>query len=137
MSTFIVSEKTLYKVMRAIEVASKNMFNVKLKDELQKNPKKVFYMLNNLNQSAYNYRYNEGFKEPSYIYNANDYYKSRASNCFNKIDLFKSLQCFIYQCSEGTVVKKKLFKTIDIISNCLASYIISELPEYEKAAWGS
>ncbi len=48
----------------------------------------------------------------------------------------KALRCFLYQCAEGDVPNRPLYKTLDEISNIIAWGIISTLPEYKAAAWG-
>lgn len=52
------------------------------------------------------------------------------------IPTFKSLQCFLYQCSEGDVPERPLYKAMEAIKNALAEQIIDGLPAYEKAVWG-
>jgi hypothetical protein len=80
-----------------------------------------------LNEAAYFYRYGE-VKHAPFVF------VSRLP-C-SDVQAFKLLQCFTYQCSEGNILKRKLFKLLAAIKIALAYKIISELPEYEKAAWG-
>jgi hypothetical protein len=55
----------------------------------------------------------------------------------SKIEVLKSLQCWLYQCMEGEVVKKPLYKFFDtVIEHHLMASIIYDLPEYNSAAWG-
>jgi hypothetical protein len=61
---------------------------------------------------------------------------------------FKSLQCLIYQCAEGTVPSTDLFKTMEHAENVLAMNLtgcikiadakkaMETMPEYENASWG-
>ena len=51
------------------------------------------------------------------------------------IQILKSLQCFIYQCSEGDIVKDELYLMLRDIERILINYIISHLEEYKKAKW--
>lgn len=51
------------------------------------------------------------------------------------LQLLKSLQCLSYQCCEGNVPKTKLYKWVETIIESLKSYIISKMPEYDKAKW--
>jgi len=48
----------------------------------------------------------------------------------------KSIQCFLYQCNEGDVSKKVLFKQLDETSKEIAYEIDSDMPSYDKAEWG-
>ena len=53
-----------------------------------------------------------------------------------RIQAYKSLQCFIYQCSEGDVPNDPLYIGLEAICAGLANLIVSRLPEYDKAVWG-
>jgi hypothetical protein len=55
---------------------------------------------------------------------------------FSEVQLFKSLQCFLYQCSEGDVDEKPLYKALTTITDLLAPFINEESSEYEAAQWG-
>jgi hypothetical protein len=52
------------------------------------------------------------------------------------IQVLKSMQCWLYQCTEGEVVTKPLYKFFqDTVEPHLMSSIIADLPEYEAAEW--
>ena len=53
----------------------------------------------------------------------------------DKIQAYKSLQGYLYQCDEGTVSESPLFKDMDRLANELASEIVMDLSAYEKAEW--
>lgn len=55
----------------------------------------------------------------------------------SKVQSFKSLQCFLYQCSEGDVPERKLFKDLEELSGSLAREIVYSLPEWNKAEWAA
>ena len=54
----------------------------------------------------------------------------------SETQMFKSLQCFLYQCAEGDVDEKPLYKTLSAIKGLLAPFINEDSPEYEAAQWG-
>ena len=54
---------------------------------------------------------------------------------FSEVQLFKSLQCFLYQCAEGDVDEKPLYKTLDAIRGLLAPFINQDSAEYDAAEW--
>jgi len=129
MSAFLVSEKTLYNCMKAI---TKAQYSALYKDieGSQKKFKIVFMALNSLNSLALKVRYNE---EPAPGYKFCSIKYTEASSC--KVQLLKSLQCLIYQCSEGSVVETGLYKKLVEVKNDLAELIVRDLPEYENAVW--
>lgn len=55
---------------------------------------------------------------------------------FSEVQFFKSLQCFLYQCAEGDVDERPLYRTLTAIAELLAPFINQKSPEYEAAAWG-
>lgn len=69
------------------------------------------------------------------------------ANCINEyvftpryddsiFQMYKSVQCLLYQCSEGNVPETDLFKKLDRFEKIIAKKIVSSLPEYEAAKWG-
>lgn len=54
----------------------------------------------------------------------------------NKIQVYKSLGCLIYQCREGDVPERDLFKALMKLERIVAYQIISHIPAYEQAVWG-
>jgi len=55
---------------------------------------------------------------------------------FSEVQFFKSLQCFLYQCCEGDVDEKPLYKALDAIRELLAPSINEDSAEYDAAEWG-
>jgi hypothetical protein len=54
-----------------------------------------------------------------------------------QIQVFKSLRCWLYQCSEGNIPDTSdLYKVMEKVSGHMALEIVSNLPEYEAAEWG-
>lgn len=54
----------------------------------------------------------------------------------NPYQLLKSIDCWLYQCSEGDVPKSKLYQWFQgaVVTMVLRS-IVERSPKYEKAAW--
>lgn len=129
MSAFLVSEKTLYNCMKAITKAKYSALYKDI-DGSQKKFKVIFMALNSLNSLALKVRYNE---EPAPGYKFCSIKYTEASSC--KVQLLKSIQCLIYQCSEGSVVKTGLYKKLIEVKNDLLDLIVRDLPEYDKAVW--
>ena len=51
------------------------------------------------------------------------------------VQVFKSLQCWMYQCNEGDVPQTKLYQFFEEVERYLAVKIVMDLPEYDKAKW--
>src|SRR6266567_4712591 len=60
----------------------------------------------------------------------------RLEDCSSLVQVFKSLQCWEYQCSEGDVPETKLYQFFEEVEHHLALKIVMNLPEYDKAKWG-
>lgn len=51
------------------------------------------------------------------------------------VQMLKSLQCLIYQCSEGKVPERELYKQLETVADLLKDRIVSDLPVYQNAKW--
>jgi hypothetical protein len=49
---------------------------------------------------------------------------------------YKSLGCFLYQCSEGNVPEKPLYKALTEVEQNIAKDIIRALPGWDALKWG-
>ena len=54
----------------------------------------------------------------------------------SEVQMYKSLQCFLYQCCEGNVDEKPLYKTLSAIRALMVPFIREGSQEYEAAEWG-
>ena len=48
---------------------------------------------------------------------------------------YRKLSCFLYQCSEGDVDERPLYKELEQILGGMASYIASHHPRVEEHSW--
>lgn len=64
-----------------------------------------------------------------------DSYKYEFLRHVSSAQAYKSLQCWLYQCTEGNVTDNKLFRAFEKIAATLANEIVTSLPEYETAQW--
>jgi hypothetical protein len=90
----------------------------------------LFQVMENMNAQALNDRYGDDISE------CINPYPASVPKPANMVSLYKSLQCYLYQCGEGAVPGTALYKAVQNIADTLARYIISDLPEYEAANWG-
>ena len=142
MSAFIVEDKTINKIVTwfrreiyrressCIDHLAKK-YDIDLISDLWDEPlaKAMFA----LNCNAVNARYGEGeaekFRPLDYTYRPEPY--------LTLIEVFKALQCWLYQCCEGDIPEtSKLYQFFREIENYLARKIVSNLPEYDNAEWG-
>lgn len=78
-----------------------------------------------LNADAVDQRYDET-NEPAFSYRL---------MCVNEIQALKSMRCWLYQCSEGDVPDRALYKAFQEVSLHLALHIVERMDAYDKAAW--
>lgn len=50
--------------------------------------------------------------------------------------LLKKLECYLYQCDEGNIYERDLFKGMRDIANQLTLLIVTGTEEYQSAEWG-
>jgi hypothetical protein len=81
-----------------------------------------------INVEAVNQRYNEENTRKDFVYTPVPY--------GSRITAFKSLQCWMYQCKEGTVPQTSLYRYFEELKKQIAINIVMDLPEYDKAQWG-
>jgi hypothetical protein len=82
-----------------------------------------------MNREAVNQRYNENGE-------VGEKYEFSVSLPADVFQALKSLRCFLYQCAEGTVPQKKLYKALSRIADYMTRDIVEELPQYQRAEWG-
>lgn len=158
MSSFVVSKETLellssFLYQSAVSSNSlymdseiKNAFEIECeKSWVLIYEKDIYKHLNKMNIDAYCQRYKD--EKPEYIipenlefpmipfprYNA-EYHIEEYPLIYWQI--LKSLQCYIYQCEEGNISEKELFKMLKNLCNRLKDYMISNTVEYSTSKWG-
>ena len=135
MSAYLVEDKTINNIVNWLyrELPQNYYLTEELKkvgysaEDLEKLAKDMF----KLNITSLNQRYGSarGFRDLNFRY--------QLTYGIPKIQVLKSLQCWLYQCAEGNVVRKKLYRFFnEVVKVCLMSKIIYELPEYDEARWG-
>ena len=136
MSAFLVADKTINKILNVLEqhIGRSTRLKTKFEDELgitfgENWQTKLGQKMWDLNQLALGYRYGDEKQELVY--------KFSAAAC-TTIQAYKALRCWIYQCCEGEIPEQsKLYKFFDeIVSQHLAHWIITSVPEYDRAEWG-
>jgi hypothetical protein len=147
MSAFMVADKTINRVVNWLsrDVDRSSFLKEKVEKAFGVSTDKdgwietVGKAMFQLNIDGVNDRYGNGeaqkFRPLNYIYTPG--HPTTIYNLSTKIQVLKSMQCWLYQCMEGEVVKNPLYQFFDIvIAPYLMSSIISDLPEYQRAEWG-
>lgn len=133
MSAYIVNELTINRVINLIILFSKEREFTERRYPLLKNailrPSKMGNKLYSMNVKAINSRYdnNINIKEiDNYSYSNIDISKHQG---------LKSIECFLYQCSEGNITNYDLYKELTELRSDLISNIVFTSDEYKKAEW--
>ena len=138
MSAFIVQDKTINRVVNLlVQEIRKNPESSNLKENLSKLgydlsdntfAEKLAEDMFALNVSAVRQRYSEKEEAPEFTY--------VEGHSASPIQTFKSLSCWLYQCTEGDVPASGLYKFFtDVFQNYLLKRIVYKLPEFDKAEW--
>ena len=53
----------------------------------------------------------------------------------NPLQMFKHMECYLYQCCEGNWPETKLYELLKTMRNQYAYHILHSMPEYEAAVW--
>jgi hypothetical protein len=81
-----------------------------------------------LNVDAVRQRYQEEDPAPAFKYEPGIH--------ASLIQTVKSLQCWLYQCTEGNIPENKLYMFfLGIFANYLLKRIVYDMPEYDQAEW--
>jgi hypothetical protein len=140
MSAFMVEDKTINYVVNWLrrEIDRLPIISHKLKtvgfDTGESGwAEKLGQAMFQLNRNAVDARYGNGeaakFRQLDYRF--------EHTEAVSLMQVLKSLQCWLYQCTEGDVPETALFGLFDTdVQMYLMDKIITALPEYEQADWG-
>ena len=140
MSAFMVEDQTINRVVtwhtREVSTRFPNIDRIGQKYGVdlvsEKWDEKLAKAMFQLNCDGVNARY--GDDEAEKFRPLNFTYKPEG-NTF-RVQVLKSLQCWMYQCNEGDVPQTKLYRFFEEVENYLALQIVMSLPEWDKAKWG-
>jgi sulfur relay (sulfurtransferase) DsrF/TusC family protein len=142
MSSFLIEDSSINKIVTFLikcsysneiyygeinKILVKYGFNLNYIENKNLEAEKLARYMKSLNLSAINYRYNEENKD----YNI----KFEEIDEKNLFQILKSLECFLYQCSEGEIPQENLFKMLEQITYILKDLIINSLKDYKTAKW--
>jgi hypothetical protein len=129
MSAFIISDETMNRAVNAIRESGNWPISITRGDFDTPDGLTVLgVQLFGLNDDAVSQRYQDE-RDPEPMP-----YRYRPSRCSAAAHL-KALQCLIYQCSEGDVPSRPIYKALRNAEHALMNKIIRSLPDYQKAEW--
>jgi hypothetical protein len=135
MSAFIVENRTINTIVTGLghefrKNSSLRRVAEKFRIDVESNgwEQRLAEAMYQLNVEAVNQRYNEKNTSQKFVHNPYPYH--------SRIAAFKSLQCWLYQCSEGNVPETTLYHYFAELEKELAISIVINLPQYEQAQWG-
>ncbi|MFO1038422.1 MAG: hypothetical protein U1E45_16415 [Geminicoccaceae bacterium] len=138
MSAYLVESETLHRVVDAIATfahTEARELGYRVADADHNHPRALHAEFTRLgqdlwemNRAAVNDRYRERQETPTYAY--------RSCRPAGTAQLLKSVDCLLYQCSEGSVPKRPLYKMLERACAVVAYRIASNTPEYRQAVWG-
>ena len=148
MSCFIVSNKTISHVARA--AATKDKYNDRLGKAFEEigydllDVERLAIDLFNLNVDAFCERYPADEDAPEgqrtrYPEDIPDFKLVRAPLKLDRaalIQAHKSAACLSYQCSEGDIPERPLYKALKKFIRALERDLVTNTPEWETATWG-
>lgn len=134
MSAYIVDPETIDRIVTYVEdlqLHSERLYLETLKAAevtaaQATTPDQLGQALYRMNVAAVDHRYNERNPVPLYRYS----YRHASP-----VQVYKSIRCYLYQCTEGDVPEQPLYKALERLAERLAAEIIADLPEYKAAVW--
>ena len=129
MSAYIVEQQTINRAITALDSQDfayirEELAGVGLGDTLQKLGRAMIAM----NVDAVNQRYGDNTNPLVVPYR---FYPQSVT----LVQAYKSLSCWLYQCSEGNVPEQKLYQIMCQYQATLSSNLIYTLQEWEDAEW--
>jgi len=128
MSAYVCGKETIKRVADAVRAGGGSFFErfdlltPKGRDELAN-------ALLEMNVDAVNQRYGEKGKAEML-----DFEKVEAGRQ-TRVETLKTLSCYLYQCREGDVPERPLFRELERLRGNLAAEIVMNTHEYFVAAW--
>ena len=146
MSSYMVSETTIDRIISGIETPSLGLGYLSLRASIDRIIKKYGYdfeearddkeyqyvrdrfgaALMKMNQDAVNARYQENEEPPGYSYK---YMRVRAPQ------FLKSIHCLMYQCSVGIGAESDTYKMMKEIEYIIMYVMVTRTAEYDRAEW--
>lgn len=126
MSAFVVDPRTIDRIVSYVIGTYETFVGVRTSDPDAGD--RIGGLLLKVNVDAVNYRYRSDEAVPEYRY-------TPRPSC-GRVQVYKSIQCLIYQCSEGEQFETSpVYVALDLARDRLAHAIVCDLPAYGGAEW--
>lgn len=148
MSSFIVSNETINRIVATLELSKirnqsfpdfRYMDGGELLEMEAANVRtlgETLFFLNLRATIAERYPHNHPDVEKSINDMASTYrHQHEYVNSSNRAQVYKSLQCYLYQCSEGEIPNSPLYKALETYKAKLAELMVEDTQEYNEASW--
>lgn len=126
MSAFMVNNQTMQRCVAGLAMVEASIGGL----DARFAGGEIGRILFDLNADAVNDRYRDAAdraKAPAYRHaKVND----------RPMELFKALDCLLYQCAEGDIPKRPEFHDLEHAAGLLAMYLARRTDDYERASWG-
>jgi hypothetical protein len=147
MSTFMISDDTMRRVLMAVHITCPNTtiantFIPPTDSQIGRREAaltELGHKLFAMNAAAVDACYGRGehkeFREPWDDFRFE--FETLRNNFTRKqaCEYYKALCCLLYQCAEGAVDQSATYKQLEAIRDRLANDIVQDLPEYDAAPW--
>jgi len=132
MSCFVVDDETIFKIVWGL--SERNKFPPGYTDSAE-GKVALANALKAMNIAAYEQRYSEApLEQDSY---ARGYQEVPRLPIQTPVQFLKTVQAYLYQCTEGKVLDWPLYQYLDrVVLRSVMMEIISNLREYKDAPWG-
>lgn len=94
---------------------------------------KIYVVLRRMNERAYGERYHRLADEVAAGMPRGEWLNTVEAKPWQ---MLKTLECYLYQCDEGTVGESELFTALTLAKNYYMKHLIKKLPDYDAATWG-
>ena len=134
MSSFYVGHKQVSAIANALQEIAPEL-DSKTWGAMPRDSKTLARSLYELNRFALKERYPQSYEQmiPEPFEYSSDSPLSTAHN--EEAQLYKSIECFLYQCSEGYAPEQELYKQIETLNDALAHRIAMRWADAMGARW--
>lgn len=132
MSAYVVEDKTISRILSYLEHQDDWSKGYILRQCAEHGIAGDLAMLGqrmmDLNVLAVNVRYGESYEADRFTF---------TYEIVDKMQAYKSLCCWSYQCAEGEIPEKsRLYRLMETLKGTIAASIVADLPAWNQAEWG-